>query len=67
MPRPERARARQLPKLAGAEEDYLVDRLETYRAGEKVGPNSALMIPHAAELSDEDIANIAGYIVATFP
>jgi cytochrome c553 len=55
------------PKLAGAEEDYLVDRLETYRAGEKVGPNSALMIPHAAELSDEDIANIAGYIVATFP
>lgn len=55
------------PKLAGAEEDYLIDRLETYRAGERVGPNSALMIPHAAELSDDDIANIAGYITATFP
>ncbi len=55
------------PKLAGAEEDNLIDRLETYRAGEKVGPNSALMIPHAAELSDDDIADIAAYIVATFP
>ena len=52
------------PKLTGQTADYLISRLETYRAGERVGPNSALMMPHAADLSDEDIANLAAYIVS---
>jgi cytochrome c553 len=50
------------PKLVGISSEDLVSRLEAYRAGETVGPNSALMIPVAAELSDEDIANLAAYI-----
>lgn len=50
------------PRLAGQGADYLTGRLEGYRAGETYGPNSPLMIPHAAELSDEDIANIVAYI-----
>ena len=54
------------PKLAGNSADYLVMRLEQYRAGEKVGPNSALMIPNAAELSDADIADLAAYITTAF-
>lgn len=54
------------PKLVGNGVDYLVTRLQTYRAGEKVGPNSPLMIPHAAELSDEDIASLAAYITTAF-
>lgn len=54
------------PKLAGHSAEYLSDRLEQYRAGEKVGPNSALMIPRAAKLSDDDIANLATYIATAF-
>lgn len=54
------------PKLTGHEAEYLVERLTTYRAGEKVGPNTALMAPMAADLSDEDIASLAIYISETF-
>jgi len=50
------------PKLAGNDADYLASRLHQYRDGEKVGPNSALMMPVAAKLSDDDIANVAAYI-----
>ena len=54
------------PKLVGNDAEYLVTRLEQYRAGEKVGPNSALMMPVATELSDEDIAALAEYITTAF-
>lgn len=50
------------PKLVGKDADYIVARLEAYRAGETVGPNSPLMMPVAAELSDEDISNLAAHI-----
>lgn len=52
------------PRIAGKEAAYLTDRLTTYRAGERVGPNSMLMIPMAVDLSDEDIANLAAYLAA---
>ena len=32
------------PKIKGKEIPYLVDRLNTYRAGTRIGPNSDLMI-----------------------
>ena len=54
------------PKLAGQPAEYLRGRLEQYRAGEKVGYNTALMAPHAAELSDEDIEALASYIATAF-
>jgi cytochrome c len=54
------------PKLSGKDMAYLVTRLEHYRAGEMVGPNSALMFPIAADMSDQDIANVAAYITANF-
>lgn len=54
------------PSLAGREAGYIQSRLETYRAGEKVGPNSGLMIPNARNLSDADIANLAAFISAEF-
>ncbi|MBS3805475.1 MAG: c-type cytochrome [Oleiphilaceae bacterium] len=54
------------PSLAGNDEEFIVSRLEQYRAGEKVGPNSGLMIPNAADLSDADIANLATYISTRF-
>ena len=50
------------PKISGKEVPYLVDRLKTYRSGKKIGPNSALMIMMAGDLSDVEIANLAAYL-----
>lgn len=50
------------PKISGNKVGYTIDKLETYRSGEKVGPNSALMIMMAKPLSDEEIANLAAYL-----
>ncbi|OOG21806.1 cytochrome c class I [Thioalkalivibrio denitrificans] len=50
------------PKLAGTPADRIVELLNKYRAGEQVGPNTALMVPNARNLSDEDIADLAAYI-----
>ena len=54
------------PKLTGHSADHLIDRLERYRAGERIGPNTPLMAPQAKKLSDDDIANIVHFIVETF-
>ena len=55
------------PKLAGKDVDYLVDRLNTYRSGTKVGPNSDLMIMNAKPLTDEEIDNLAVYLNSAKP
>ena len=52
------------PKLKGKEVSYLIDKLNTYRAGTRVGPNSDLMIMMAQPLSDVEIANLAAYLNA---
>lgn len=54
------------PSLAGRDAAYIADRLRAYRGKEKVGPNSALMFSWAGPLSDEEIANLAAYVSATF-
>lgn len=54
------------PAISGREATYIVDRLETYRAREMVGPNSAIMMSLASELSDEDIANLSAFIEDRF-
>ncbi|HSP00718.1 MAG TPA: c-type cytochrome [Thioalkalivibrio sp.] len=50
------------PKLAGTPADRIAELLKRYRAGEEVGPQSALMAPNASGLSDEDISDLAAYI-----
>lgn len=54
------------PRLAGNTVQYITTRLERYRAGEVLGPNTPLMAPRAAVLSDEDIANVATFIATSF-
>lgn len=54
------------PSLKGHDAEFIKSRLETYRAGEKVGANSGLMIVNAKDLSDDDIANLAAYISSNF-
>ncbi len=50
------------PSLLGKSEAHLAERLNSYRARERIGPNSMLMFGPAADLSDEDIAALAAYI-----
>ena len=50
------------PKISGNEVSYTKSKLETYRSGTKIGPNSALMIMMAKPLTDEEIANLAAYL-----
>lgn len=54
------------PPVAGLDEDHIAARLNQYRAGTRIGPNSALMIPVASRLSDEEIASLAAFISTTF-
>ena len=50
------------PKISGNDVSYTTSKLETYRDGIKIGPNSALMIMFAKPLTDEEIANLAAYL-----
>ena len=54
------------PSLKGRDAAYIAGRLTKYRAKEKVGPNSAIMMSLSGELSDDDIANLAAYVSASF-
>lgn len=49
------------PNLAGQKAQYLENSLKAYRAGQRGGPTAALMNPQAANLSDQDIADLAAY------
>lgn len=46
------------PKLGGQYGDYLAHALQAYRAGNR---QNALMTPQAAQLSDQDISDLAAY------
>ena len=50
------------PKIAGLDFEYIVDRLNRYRSGEKIGSNSGLMISMARKLSDDEISKLAAYL-----
>lgn len=54
------------PSLADKEPEYIAEKLRLYRSGERIGPNSILMIQPAKKLSDEDIANISVYVATAF-
>ena len=50
------------PKVSGKDISYTTSKLETYRDGIKIGPNSSLMIIMPKPLTDEEIANLAAYL-----
>ncbi|MGF1501551.1 MAG: c-type cytochrome [Paracoccaceae bacterium] len=54
------------PPIRGRDAAYINDRLSKYRAREKIGPNSAIMMDLTKDLSDADIANLAAYVAETF-
>lgn len=48
----------QYPRLAGQYEDYLVQALHEYKSGQR---NNAIMKGFAAQLSEQDIDDVAAY------
>lgn len=50
------------PQLNAQSAENLEEKLIQYRAGETVGPMTAMMAPMAASLSDEDIKALSHYI-----
>lgn len=56
-----RAAADIYPSLNGQSATYLDMALKAYRAGERAGGMAVIMTPQAANLSDQDIADIAAY------
>lgn len=52
------------PRLVGHPADYLIDKLERYRAGEKFGPNTPLMAQRVKDLDDQDFADVTAYILS---
>ncbi|MEM6988064.1 MAG: cytochrome c [Pseudomonadota bacterium] len=52
------------PKLAGQYDSYLIHALKSYRSGAR---QNAIMAGFAANLSDQDIADLAAYFAAQPP
>ena len=52
------------PKLVGQSAADLSSKLKKYRAGEQVGPMTAMMTPNASGLSDGDIDDLSAYIAS---
>ena len=50
------------PRLAGLSVADIESRLNDYRAGKQMGPDTAIMAAAAKSLSDEQIAAIAGFL-----
>ena len=50
------------PQLAGQTISDITSKLNSYRAGEERGAQSAMMYPVAKSMSDADIGNLAAYI-----
>jgi cytochrome c553 len=50
------------PKVAGKSAEELAAKLKDYRAGKKLGEQTAMMAPNAQNLSDEEIDALANYM-----
>jgi len=49
------------PNLAGQKAAYLEIAIKAYRDGQRSGGSAAMMAPMVANLSDQDIADLAAY------
>lgn len=52
------------PNLAGQKAEYLIAQLVAFKAGDRTSANSAMMIPMAAGLSNQDMLDLAAYFSA---
>jgi cytochrome c553 len=50
------------PALAGQTSDMIVDKLAKYKAGEKIGAQSAVMWGQASWMTEQDMRDIGNYV-----
>jgi cytochrome c553 len=50
------------PKLAGLTPEAVKAKLNDYKAGKQMGPQTAVMAPNATNLGDSDIDAMAAYV-----
>src|SRR5512139_1685942 len=50
------------PKMVGLTADVVKSRMADYKAGKQVGPQSAVMMPIASQLSDAEVEALATHI-----
>ena len=50
------------PKTRGQDETYIINQIKAFKSGERKGGQSALMIPMAATLNDQEASAIAKYL-----
>ncbi len=55
------------PNLAGQKAEYMVSALKAYESEERKGGTSAMMVPMAKPLSDEDIVDLAAFYAGLKP
>ncbi|MDV5141298.1 c-type cytochrome [Chimaeribacter arupi] len=55
------------PNLAGQQQDYLEAALHAYKSGDRSAGQAAIMSGYAADLSDQDISDLAAYYAAQTP
>lgn len=51
------------PQLSAKTKDFLVQRMVAYRAGEHVGPMTAMMAPMVSAMTDDEIDRVVDYIL----
>lgn len=49
------------PNLRGQQNVYFVNALKAYKAGQRKGGMSAIMVPQVSNLSEQDMADLAAY------
>ncbi len=49
------------PNLAGQKADYIVLQLKAFQSGDRKGGQAAIMAPMAANLSEQDMMDLAAY------
>ena len=55
------------PNLAGQKAEYLIAQLTAFKSGTRTSANSAMMLPMAADLSEQDILDLATYFSSLTP
>jgi cytochrome c553 len=55
------------PKIAGQHAAYLEAAIKAYKAGERSAGQTVVMKPMVANLSDQDIADLAAYFASQAP
>lgn len=50
------------PKLAGQNQEYLLNQLKDFKSGARTGGQAAMMLPNVANMSEEDMVTVSKWL-----